>query len=395
MTTTSIAIDQILVESRMREMYGDLTSLKETMHQRGLLQAIGVQAVDGNKFRLLWGGRRLESAVQLGWKEIEAKVNVSMEDFEASELEFLENYERQSLTWQEEAMGLYRIHTQRVRKNALVGEKWGRRETGKLLGISHGNVQYTLRVAQLLVSGDSEIRGAPNMAEALRILLRRKELELNNGQVPPPPTNTFFKKEDLDELEQQKKSEPPPQEEGEKDVYVFHFQNKSESLEPGAGIIFGSEPLLNQPAWLLDNPYSIKMFPHLKELEGGIVFTDTSIKTGIPFTPVNTHLSFYYDPTAYFFHRDIRPVFQDNATIDRILFGQKALSMAFWTWFFHAVAGSFTCLFFGGPESIEGISVAMRKGYKVYGYITESQIEALKKEILKYGTFQINTESDI
>lgn len=207
--TQQIAITEILVEDRMRIDQGSLDSLKEAMHERGLLQAVGVQPHDG-AYRLLWGGRRLEAARQLGWTEIEAKIAPGLRDYEASEIEFMENWERKSMTWQEEALGLLRIHAQRVRQGALIGEKWGQRETGRLLGISVGNVNYTLKVAELLQVGDGEIENCPNMAEALRLLLRRKESEIPEGR-KSAPSETYFKKEDLDKFNNTPKApEAPP-----------------------------------------------------------------------------------------------------------------------------------------------------------------------------------------
>ena len=187
MSTQQIPIASIEIDNRMRIDQGSLDSLCESMHERGLLQGIGVQPVDGTKYRLLWGGRRLTAAIRLGWENIEAKVADGLEDYEASELEFMENWERKSMTWTEEAKGLYRIHSQRVRKGALIGESWGQRETGRLLGISLGNVNYTITIAKLLEAGDSEIDSCPNMAEAMRILLRRKEAEaMQPGGKPTP-----------------------------------------------------------------------------------------------------------------------------------------------------------------------------------------------------------------
>jgi site-specific DNA-methyltransferase (adenine-specific) len=46
------------------------------------------------------------------------------------------------------------------------------------LNISLGKVGYTIQIANLLNSGDAEITNAPNYSEALRILLKRKENEL-------------------------------------------------------------------------------------------------------------------------------------------------------------------------------------------------------------------------
>ena len=63
-------INMIIVESRFRKDLGDIDALKASMTALGQLQPIGVD--EGR--RLVFGGRRLEAARQLGWATIDAKV---------------------------------------------------------------------------------------------------------------------------------------------------------------------------------------------------------------------------------------------------------------------------------------------------------------------------------
>jgi ParB-like chromosome segregation protein Spo0J len=202
--TEKILIAQIVSSERMRKDLGDIDSLKESLAEHGLLQPIGVRPSPTTQgfFQVIWGGRRFEAATQLGWEDIECKILTCEEDYELREKELEENIRRKDMTWQEQAMSMYEIHDLKVRRNAIIGERWGYRETGQLLGISLGNVSYTLEVAKRLRTGDEEITEAPNLTEALRILVRRKEAELQEKKLSSGPAPSVedvgFSQEDLE-----------------------------------------------------------------------------------------------------------------------------------------------------------------------------------------------------
>jgi hypothetical protein len=303
MSTQTISIQHIEVEDRMRKENGDLNSIMESMHERGLLQAIGVQCVAHGEneavvYRLLWGGRRLAAAKKLGWDSIEAKICGSMLDYEASELEYLENFERKSMTWQEEAMGLYRIHSQRVRANALKGEAWGHRETGKLLGISHGNANYTIRVAKYLVDGDHEVWQAADMASALRILLARRDAEISGSMHAAKTTeSSFFQPKDIEDLNKaaastQAASAPTTMPSAGSRVFkMFLYQSIEHYDTKDAGLLFSSDGSYDDPAWTLDCLWNDSSPLHDTI---SIVFNDTSESTGLPFTDALRIMGFDY-----------------------------------------------------------------------------------------------------
>ena len=56
-----IPLNEVVIENRQREDYGDIDALKSSLTKYGQLQPIGI---DQNK-RLLWGGRRLMAAAAL------------------------------------------------------------------------------------------------------------------------------------------------------------------------------------------------------------------------------------------------------------------------------------------------------------------------------------------
>jgi hypothetical protein len=222
--TEKILIAQIVSSERMRKDLGDIDSLKQSLAEHGLLQPIGVRPSPTTQgfFQVIWGGRRFEAATQLGWEDIECKILTCEEDYELREKELEENIRRKDMTWQEQSMSMYEIHDLKVRRNAIIGERWGYRETGQLLGISLGNVSYTLEVAKRLRTGDEEITEAPNLTEALRILVRRKEADLQERRMSITPgakevstEDIGFSQEDLDVMttsqavEKQKESAIP------------------------------------------------------------------------------------------------------------------------------------------------------------------------------------------
>jgi ParB/RepB/Spo0J family partition protein len=84
-----------------RRHLGDIAALAESMQEYGLQQPISVR-VEGDRFVLTSGMRRLESARTLGWSTILAFVRpVSADD--AYLLDLIENLQRQDLSPEEEA----------------------------------------------------------------------------------------------------------------------------------------------------------------------------------------------------------------------------------------------------------------------------------------------------
>lgn len=205
----NVPIEAITENARMREDYGDLTDLKESLENVGLLQAIGLRE-RGDLLEVIWGGRRLRAAKELGWTEIEARIMRCDEDYDMREMELEENIRRKDMTWQEQVGSLYEIHRLKKMRNAKVGEKWGFRETGKLLGVSLGNVAYSIEAAKYLRQGDTELKAAPTLTDAIRILTKRKEQELLKKKFASSDktetANKFFSAKDVEEMKNVKAS---------------------------------------------------------------------------------------------------------------------------------------------------------------------------------------------
>lgn len=100
-----LPIEQVVVDERIREDYGNLDELAESMRVHGLIHPI---VVDANN-RLIAGGRRLEAAKQLGWTEIEVRYLGELSEYERRMIEIEENVRRKDLTEYEHSKRLVEL----------------------------------------------------------------------------------------------------------------------------------------------------------------------------------------------------------------------------------------------------------------------------------------------
>ena len=89
-------------EDNFRGPVGDVTELAELIKAQGLLQAITVTPKPDDRYKVVFGHRRLAAVQQLGWTEIEAKVR-EYTDAERLPVMFVENMGREALTQLQEA----------------------------------------------------------------------------------------------------------------------------------------------------------------------------------------------------------------------------------------------------------------------------------------------------
>lgn len=92
-----VEIEKIKVKDRQRKYIGDITSLKKSMKELGLLNPI----IISDDYTLIAGYRRLLSAKELGWEKITARIIPSDKKHLFDDIEFDENYARKNL-FQEE-----------------------------------------------------------------------------------------------------------------------------------------------------------------------------------------------------------------------------------------------------------------------------------------------------
>lgn len=94
-------------EQLVREQPDDdsIGELAESMAHSGLLQAIGVEAMEDGRYQLLWGDRRTRAARRLGWVKISAIVHDRKADAITS-VALVENMQRRQLSLSEEILGV-------------------------------------------------------------------------------------------------------------------------------------------------------------------------------------------------------------------------------------------------------------------------------------------------
>ena len=94
-----LKIEDINIGTRIRQETGDLSQLKRSIQEVGLITPIIVN----EKNELLSGFRRLEACSQLGWTEIEVKVIGTEENqVKKLDLEYHENLGRLDLSVEEQ-----------------------------------------------------------------------------------------------------------------------------------------------------------------------------------------------------------------------------------------------------------------------------------------------------
>ncbi len=174
-----IDIDQIVVGDRVRREFGDITELAESIRTEGLIQPIVIT----QDCRLIAGERRLRAHKHLGLKTIKAVFFEVLDEAHLVRLEATENIIRRDFTWQERILAIDKVHQLMSTKAALASEDWGVRETGRLLNISKSPVGKAILIAEYLHANDKEVWEADSLADACRILLLRREEEVNRAIV--------------------------------------------------------------------------------------------------------------------------------------------------------------------------------------------------------------------
>lgn len=164
-------ISSIVVGERLRrrdaKFQASVEKLMQSLTEIGPLQPL---LLDENN-NLVDGGTRLEAYTQLGETEVPTVVGVNIDEAKKLVMEMEANDQRKSLTWQERAIGIYKIHT----ASEIKYGDWSTRATGSLFGISHANVAQALIFARLLIRHDEELWNCQTATAGRDLLLQRRE----------------------------------------------------------------------------------------------------------------------------------------------------------------------------------------------------------------------------
>jgi len=183
--------------NRLREDYSHVTELAESIRTRGLIQPIVITS----DYIVIDGGSRLR-AVRDILKHPDVDV-VFMETMDEADLRVLEveaNIRRRDFTWTERVLAVVRVHELQVARSVLSStDRWTQKQTGELLGQSHGLVNNFLILASYIRRKDPEIIKCDGPTAALKLLVERKEREATqrlaaltfNPAATPSPVDTL------------------------------------------------------------------------------------------------------------------------------------------------------------------------------------------------------------
>jgi ParB/RepB/Spo0J family partition protein len=126
-------------EDNFRGPVGDVTELAELIKAQGLLQAITVTPKPDDRYKVVFGHRRLAAVQQLGWTEIEAKVR-EYTDAERLPVMFVENFGREDLTPLQEARAYHAM----LELTDEQGKVYTQRTLAPILGVGQAKISnYT------------------------------------------------------------------------------------------------------------------------------------------------------------------------------------------------------------------------------------------------------------
>ena len=146
-------------EMNVRRSVGDLTELKLSIQEKGILQPILVRP-QKNKYEVIVGSRRFEAAKALGLKMVPAIIR-PLNDAEAISLSLVENIQRNDLELEEEAEGIL-----------------------KLMKLDPKRFASVKAVARTLGRSESAVRELLDAYE-LTFKLREKGMRIHAARAPP------------------------------------------------------------------------------------------------------------------------------------------------------------------------------------------------------------------
>jgi ParB/RepB/Spo0J family partition protein len=164
-----VKLSEIKEGSRFREDYGDLSSMVESIREKGVIQPITLST----SMQLLAGGRRFRSATQAGLTEIPALIREITGELDLREIELIENIERLDPSWSERAKLVARIDTLYKEKNT----DWSARKTAGMMEKGVATVSRDLKLARAL-ERIPELAEMKDAAEALKVVAKLEEGEV-------------------------------------------------------------------------------------------------------------------------------------------------------------------------------------------------------------------------
>jgi ParB family chromosome partitioning protein len=177
-------IDPHMLESDpdgVREDPGDVAGLAKTIAEQGLLQPLGVISIGPDRYRVIYGNRRREAAIQLGLERVPC-ILLDADDPNLLLRQLIENVQRQELNDMEQARAFARLRTRLAQRGDITGESDLDEAVGKEVGLAGRTVRRYLglldlpdEIQQLIRRGELTVTQAQHLR---RIPNRRTQIEL-------------------------------------------------------------------------------------------------------------------------------------------------------------------------------------------------------------------------
>lgn len=178
-----VKLSDVLVEDRARQEMGELGELAFSIKERGLIQPLAVQEVNG-KYRLLAGGRRFAAIQRLGHETVGARIfEGELSRLEIKSIELAENIHRKDLTFLETSKLQREIHELQLEIHGqkssggrpdVTGDKegWDMSRTADLLGVSPAQISQNIQIAKAAEAFPELFADALTRSDATKILQR-------------------------------------------------------------------------------------------------------------------------------------------------------------------------------------------------------------------------------
>jgi len=247
-----IALEPGPFQPRVEPDRAALAELAASIAEHGILQPILVRPVQGGKYELVAGERRLRAAKMVGLKTIPAFVK-AMSDEEAEQAQFIENIRRKNLTLQEEAQRIQRDLDACGGDVEAVLKKYGKPKSGRVWIYKMRGLLNLSEQAQRLISenitADMEVindirqieKVSPNKAKETVDKLKTASKAKETGKEAGKPTGKNSTG-DMREISRSAKAEVvPPKRQAKKaeeakadrDGRIIATSRNREAEEPG------------------------------------------------------------------------------------------------------------------------------------------------------------------
>jgi ParB family chromosome partitioning protein len=165
----------------VREDPGDVAGLARTIAEQGLLQPLGVISIGPDRYRVIYGNRRREAAIQLGLERVPC-ILLDADDPNLLLRQLIENVQRQELNDMEQARAFARLRAKLAQGGDITGESDLDEAVGKEVGLAGRTVRRYLglldlpdEIQQLIRHGELTVTQAQHLR---RIPNRRTQIEL-------------------------------------------------------------------------------------------------------------------------------------------------------------------------------------------------------------------------